>query len=76
MKQILSLCLALLCFSTANACVKKQAPVTHNPSPVTLIVMDTTQALLYDAQVKVGKTTYKTSFDGRIVLQPEQLAGV
>ncbi len=87
MKQILSLCLALLCFSTANACVKKQSPITrnevnralaaeNNQSPITLIVMDTTQALLYDAQVKVGKTTYKTSFDGRIVLQPEQLAGV
>ncbi len=38
--------------------------------------MDTTQALLSDATVKVGKMTYKTSFDGRIVLQPEQLAGV
>ncbi|MBR7155086.1 MAG: VWA domain-containing protein [Paludibacteraceae bacterium] len=87
MKQILSLCLALLCLSTANACVKKQSPITrnevnralaaeNNQSPITLIVMDTTQALLYDAQVKVGKTTYKTSFDGRIVLQPEQLAGV
>ena len=101
MKQILSLCLALLCLSTANACVKKQSPITrnevnralaaennqsqitnnqspitNNQSPLTIIIMDTTQALLYDAQVKVGKTTYKTSFDGRIVLQPEQLAGV
>lgn len=75
MKQILSLCLALLCLSTANACVKKQ-PLTSNLSPLTIIVMDTTQALLSDVQVKVGKTTYKTSFDGRIVLKPEQLGNV
>ena len=35
--------------------------------------MDTTQALLANAEVKVQKKVYTTSFDGRVVLKPEQV---
>ena len=76
MKKILSLCiLALISVGVVLACVKKNTPITNNPSPLTIIVMDTTQALLPNAEVKCGKMVLKTSFDGRVVLQPEQLEG-
>ena len=71
MKKIISLLIAVLCLTTANACMKKNVPERENP--LTIIVMDTTQALLNGAQVKIGKQTYMTSFDGRIVLKPEQV---
>lgn len=75
MKKILSLVLvALLSVGAVQACIKK-APVEKR-SPLTVIVMDTTQALLPEVQVKFGKTTLTTSFDGRVVLKPEQLQGV
>ena len=69
MKQFVSLLVALLCFCSANACMKK-SPVT---SELTIIVMDTTQALLPEAKVKIGREVFLTSFDGRIVLKPEQI---
>ena len=75
MKKLVSLLVAVMAFGLGNACVKK-SPVTANPSPVTVIVMDTTQALLFDAQVKISRSVYKSSFDGRIVLKPEQIAGI
>ena len=72
MQKIISLLVAVLCLTTASACVKKSTnPLTTNP--LTILVMDSTQALLNGAQVKIGKQTYTTSFDGRIVLQPEQV---
>ena len=74
MQKIVSLLVAVLCLTTANACMKKNVPVRENP--LTVIVMDSTQALLNGAQVKIGKTTYTSSFDGRIVLKPEQIKGV
>lgn len=73
MKQLVSLVLAVVCMGTASACVKKQTPVSEHRSPLTILVMDTTQALLAEAEVKVGKATYKTSYDGRVVLEPDQL---
>ena len=74
MKHIFSLfLLALMSIFSAQACVKKAPSVA---SPLTVIVMDTTQALLADAQIQVGKTIYRTSWDGRVVFKPEQLAGV
>jgi hypothetical protein len=74
MKHIFSLfLLALMSIFSAQACVKKAPSVV---SPLTVIVMDTTQALLADAQIQVGKTVYRTSWDGRVVFKPEQLAGV
>jgi hypothetical protein len=48
----------------------KKSPVT---SELTIIVMDTTQALLPEAKVKIGQEVFLTSFDGRVVLQPEQI---
>ena len=72
MRKISSLLLAMLCFCAANACVKKQQQVQLT-NPLTVIVMDTTQALLDGAKVKVGKTVFTTSFDGRVVLKPEQI---
>lgn len=75
MKKIISLLVAALCLTTAGACVKKSS-VANMPSSLTLIVMDTTQALLDGAKVTIGKQTFTTSFDGRVVLKPEQLQGV
>ena len=72
MKQFVSLLAALLCLSTASACIKKGKGVERN-HPLTVIVMDTTQALLPNAQVKIQKQVYTTSFDGRVVLKPEQV---
>ena len=63
----------LLAVSAAQACVKNRTP--EFTSPVTVIVMDTTQALLQGAQLKIGKQTFATSFDGRVVLKPEQING-
>ena len=74
MKHIRSLFMvALMSVIGAQACVKKAPSVA---SPLTVIVMDTAQALLADAQIQVGKTIYRTSWDGRVVFKPEQLAGV
>ena len=72
MKKMLSIVMAVLCVGTASACVKKQT-LTSNLSELTVIVMDTTQALLNGAEVRVGKVTFKTSYDGRVVLTPEQV---
>lgn len=76
MKKIVYFLAAILICSISISCVKK-VPVNHSQDqPLTLIVMDSTQALLDAVQVKVGKQTYTTSYDGRIVFKPEQLAGV
>ena len=70
MKKFFSLMMAMtLCWVSAEACMKKSPASTE----LTVIVMDTTQALLPGAQVKIGKQVYKTSFDGRVVLKPEQV---
>ena len=78
MKRIVSLLLVVLIgWGGANACKKKsrQRPADCL-QPLTVIVMDSTQALLDCAEVKAGKAVFKTSFDGRVVLKPEQIAGV
>lgn len=77
MQKFISLVVALMCIGTASACMKKRVqPSVAGDQPLTVIVMDTTQALLPEAQVKVGGQTFTTSFDGRIVLEPEQINGV
>ncbi len=80
MRQIFSLLMALtLCVGTAGACMKKGDGLRvtgdglRGNQPLTVIVMDTTQALLANAEVKVQKDVYTTSFDGRVVLKPEQV---
>ena len=66
-----------LCVGTAGACMKKGRGLAVSglaaDQPLTVIVMDTTQALLANAEVKVQKEVYTTSFDGRVVLKPEQV---
>ena len=65
-----------LCVGTAGACIKKakgERLEAKRDQPLTVIVMDTTQALLANAEVKVQKDVYTTSFDGRVVLKPEQV---
>lgn len=63
-----------LCVGTASACMKKVSGLAvRGDQPLTVIVMDTTQALLDKAQVKVQKDVYTTSYDGRVVLKPEQV---
>ena len=65
-----------LCVGTAGACIKKakgERLEAKRDQPLTVIVMDTTQALLANAEVKVQKEVYTTSFDGRVVLKPEQV---
>ena len=43
---------------------------------LTIIVMDTTQALLDGAEVRIGETRLRSSWDGRLVLKRAQLADV
>ena len=75
MKRIFSIgIVALFVALSANACVKKAS--VQFTRPLTVLVMDTTQALLDGAKVTVGKTVLTTSFDGRVVLKPEQLKGL
>ena len=79
MRKIFAICVAVLSVAATFACVKKHAKasdVSVQQNELTIIVMDTTQALLPEAEVKVGKATFKTSFDGRIVLKPEQWTGI
>ena len=74
MKKFLLLSMLFLSLGTVNACMKKSLPPTiAGGQPLTVIVMDTTQALLPNAQVKVQRDVYTTSFDGRVVLKPEQV---
>jgi len=75
MKKLVSVVLlALVAFSSVNACVKKKKSTAEEQlPPLTVLVMDTTQALLPGAQVKIGKTTLTASFDGRVVVKPEVL---
>ena len=77
MKHILTFVLvALLGIGSAQACVKKAPKAAAEQATADLIgfVMDTTQALLPQAEIKIGKTTLRTSWDGRFVLTPALLA--
>ena len=70
MKQMVILIAALLLFiGSAQAC-KTQAVAM--PDKTTILVMDTTQALLEGAQVQIGSTTFRTSWDGRLIVEAAQ----
>ncbi|MBQ2067609.1 MAG: T9SS type A sorting domain-containing protein [Paludibacteraceae bacterium] len=72
MKQLFAISVALLLLiGQAGACIKK-SKAESGTTDLTVIVMDSTQALIADAQVKIGKTVFTTSFDGRVVLKPGQ----
>jgi len=76
MKQIFAfVVIACLGIGSAQACVKKQAQAEQT-KPLTVIVTDTTQALLANVELRAGKQVFRTSYDGRVVLQPEQLKGI
>lgn len=69
MKKFFSLVLvALMGVSAANACIKK-VPEAVSSSDLTILVMDSTQALLDGVKVKSGKQVFTTSFDGRVVFK-------
>ena len=77
MKRFLSIVLvAVLGIGAVLACVKKKSPIpspiTNHQSPITILIMDTTQALLPNAELRMDKTVLRTSYDGRIQLTPEQ----
>lgn len=77
-KILLFVVVAMLGFVTALACIKKKPSsvnVTQPKDAVTVLVMDTTKALLDGAKVKIGKEVFTTSFDGRVLLKPEQYKG-
>ena len=72
MRKIFSLLfVALLSVASLQACAKK-VQVASNPSELTILVMDSTQALLDGVKVKIGKQVFTTSFDGRLVLKAGQ----
>lgn len=74
MKYFFSVVLTLvMAIGSTQACMKKSAPLAND---VVVLVMDTTQALLKGAQVKVGKLVFTTSYDGRVVVTQDQLQGV
>ena len=76
MRKIVSVLVALLCIGAASACMKKSVPSVVGDQPLTVIVMDTTQALLNEVAVVAGTDTFYTALDGRVVFKPEQLAGI
>ena len=72
MKQILILMAAvMMSLSAAQACAKKAPKAVSEAMPLTVIVTDTTQALLADAEVRIGKTVLRTSFDGKVEIGSE-----
>ncbi len=74
MKYLFSVVLTLvMAIGSTQACMKKSVPLAND---VVVLVMDTTQALLKGAQVKVGKLVFTTSYDGRVVVTQDQLQGV
>lgn len=79
MKKILLFAVvAMLGFVTALASIKKKpssVALTRPEDAVTILVMDTTKALLDGAKVKIGKEVFTTSFDGRVLLKPAQYKG-
>lgn len=79
MKRILSLaCIALVCASSLTACTKKANPAPEFPfgDSITLFIMDTTQALLPEAKLQIGKKSFTSSYDGRIVVSAQDLLSV
>lgn len=82
--------MAILGVASSQACVKKAAGsqelkarnqelIVNSQDPtakVIVLVMDSSKALLEGAEMKIGKQTLRTSWDGRFVLTAEQLNGV
>lgn len=62
---------------SSQACVKTKVSNTDIAvrDSLTVLVMDSTKALLEGVELKIGKQTLRTSWDGRLVLTKQQLAG-
>lgn len=77
MKKLLSLVMVFLLGAGVSAAYGKQkkAAVSLPDNPVTVIVMDSTNALLDGVQVRICKKVFQTSYDGRVVIKPSELKG-
>ena len=84
-KFYLLVIVALVSAGVVNACKKPKAAAqtsevgstqSERSSDLTIIVMDSTQALLDGAEVQFGKTRLRSSWDGRLVLKRTQLEGI
>ena len=80
-KFVLIVLAAMVSFGSAEACLNKakvesaQAKaLALGQEETTILVMDTTQALLPEAEIRFGKSILRTSWDGRAVVKSESLA--
>lgn len=83
MKQFVLIVLAaMVSFGSAEACLNKakvenlevKGERLEANGELTILVMDTTQALLPEAEIRFGKSVLRTSWDGRAVVKSESLA--
>ena len=83
MKQfVLIVLVAMVSFGSAEACLNKakvkslevKGESLEAKGELTILVMDTTQALLPEAEIRFGKSVLRTSWDGRAVVKSESLA--
>lgn len=83
MKQFVLIVLAaMVSFGSAEACLNKakvenlevKGERLEAKGETTILVMDTTQALLPEAEIRFGKSILRTSWDGRAVVKSESLA--
>ena len=81
MKQFVLIVLAaMMSFGSAEACLNKAKVESSQAKALalgqeetTILVMDTTQALLPEAEIRFGKSILRTSWDGRAVVKSESL---
>ena len=83
MKQfVLIVLVAMVSLGSAEACLNKakvenlevKGERFEAKGELTILVMDTTQALLPEAEIRFGKSVLRTSWDGRAVVKSESLA--
>ncbi len=83
MKQFVLIVLAAMVgLGSAEACLNKakvksleaKGERLEAKGELTILVMDTTQALLPEAEIRFGKSILRTSWDGRAVVKSESLA--
>ena len=56
---------------TATTNSQTTLPAANTVSDLTILVMDSTQALLEGAEVRIGKKVLRSSWDGRIILKSD-----
>lgn len=77
MKRIISLVLlTTLTIMVVLACPRKNIPTALQATDtITIFIMDSTNALIEGAELKIGKTVFRTSWDGRLVCPSKILLG-